>query len=266
MNLTILKLGGSVITRKEEPLSINMASIQRLSNEIAKSNVKPLVIVHGGGSFGHPAAKEYALKEGYRDKKQLYGLAKTHLLMLKLNEIVVEALLENGVAAIPVHPSSSVLTRNGRIVEMNISPVIHLLGLGLLPILYGDISFDQELGFTILSGDQLVSYLACRLEAKRIVLGIDVDGVYASNPRLNPGTRLIPELDLKSFSSKLNMLDLSSSAVDVTGGMGGKLQELITPLENGVEIILVNALKSGRVFKALRGDPVTGTIMHKGDR
>ena len=262
MNLIILKLGGSVITRKEEPLSINMASIRRLSKEIAKSKTKPLVLVHGGGSFGHPTAKEYALREGYRDRKQLYGLAKTHLLMLKLNETVIEALIENGIPAIPVHPSSSVLTRNGRIVEMNVAPIIHILKLGLLPVLYGDISFDQELGFTILSGDQLVSYLACRLGAKKIVMGVDVDGVHASNPKLNPNARLIPELDLQFLSSKLNMLDLSSEVVDVTGGMGGKLQELITPLRNGTEIILVNALRYGRIFKALRGDPVTSTIIH----
>ena len=58
-SLIVLKLGGSVITEKERNLTPNLNSIDRLAREIAEANVKGLMIVHGGGSYGHPLAKQY---------------------------------------------------------------------------------------------------------------------------------------------------------------------------------------------------------------
>ncbi|MGD8543676.1 MAG: hypothetical protein PVG48_00980, partial [Candidatus Bathyarchaeota archaeon] len=74
---TVLKLGGSVITNKEKPLTPNLSAIKRLANEISKANVSRLVLVHGGGSFGHPIAKQYAIEKGYKDQTQIMGFSKT---------------------------------------------------------------------------------------------------------------------------------------------------------------------------------------------
>ena len=81
--LTLVKLGGSVITVKEKLLTPNIVAIQRLAKEIAESRVEELMIIHGGGSFGHPLAKQYAIQEGYKDPSQLKGIHKTHQAMLQ---------------------------------------------------------------------------------------------------------------------------------------------------------------------------------------
>ena len=49
--LTILKLGGSVVTKKSKPLTFNSTSVQNISKVIKKFD-EPLIIVHGAGSFG----------------------------------------------------------------------------------------------------------------------------------------------------------------------------------------------------------------------
>jgi isopentenyl phosphate kinase len=260
-NLTILKLGGSVITKKNEPFVYASKTIRRLAREIAKADIKSLIIVHGGGSFGHPIAKEYSIKQGYKDPSQLYGLAKTHLSMLRLNHIVMTALMEEDVPAFPIQPSSCFVTKGGRIDWLNIDAILDIQRLGLVPVLYGDVSFDQKIGFTILSGDQIVSYLSIRLGATRIVMGIDVDGLYVSNPKTDPSSRLLHRVDLSKQRNGIKNLDVRSDIVDVTGGMGGKLQELIPALRNGAEAILVNALRPKRVLKALRGEAVIGTVL-----
>ena len=54
--MQILKLGGSVITHKDEYFSPHNENIERLAEEIKKSSSKSLVIIHGAGSFGHPVA------------------------------------------------------------------------------------------------------------------------------------------------------------------------------------------------------------------
>ena len=59
-NLLVIKLGGSVITFKEKPLSPNYQAIDKMAN-IIKELKKPykIIIVHGGGSFGHYWSVKY---------------------------------------------------------------------------------------------------------------------------------------------------------------------------------------------------------------
>jgi len=171
------------------------------------------------------------------------------------------SLIEEGVPAFPIHPSSCFVTKGGRIDWLNIDVVLDIQRLGLVPVLYGDISFDRKIGFTILSGDQIVSYLSIKLGATRIVMGIDVDGLYTSNPKTDPNSRLLRRVNLSKQRNSIKNLDVRSDMVDVTGGMGGKLQELIPALRNGAEAILVNALRPKRVLKALRGEAVISTVL-----
>ena len=48
---------------------------------------------------------------------------------------------------------------------------------------------------------------------------------------------------------------------DVTGGMLGKVTEAKAAVEAGIEVQVVNALKSAVILKALRGEPVAGTLL-----
>jgi len=258
--LVLLKLGGSVITLKDKPLRANMEAIERLSTEISKSGVKKLVIVHGGGSYGHPLAKKYSLVEGFRNAGQLRGLCETHLAMLTLNRLIVEALLERGVAAAPVSPLSCAVTRRGRLVRLELSPVKRLLELGVVPVLFGDVVMDEELGFTILSGDQLIAALSMELNADRIVLGLDVDGLCDKDPKQYPDAELIEEISPEELERLLPGLG-GSGGIDVTGGMRGKMAEMLAPAKRGIPVFLVNAAKPGLVLKALRGESTPGTLI-----
>ncbi|MDH5596346.1 MAG: isopentenyl phosphate kinase, partial [Candidatus Bathyarchaeota archaeon] len=169
---TVLKLGGSVITNKEKPLAPNLPAIERLTSEISRANVSRLVLVHGGGSFGHPIAKQYSIEEGYRDQSQIMGFSKTRQAMTTLNKLVVDSLIQHNIPAVTVQPSSCTITKQGRINLMEERPLRKLLEMGFVPVLYGDAVLDSDTGFAILSGDQLISSLATRLEAERIIIGI----------------------------------------------------------------------------------------------
>ncbi len=57
--MEILKLGGSVVTHKDRPRTPNTEAITRLATEVATAGPRRLIMVHGGGSYGHPLAKEY---------------------------------------------------------------------------------------------------------------------------------------------------------------------------------------------------------------
>jgi len=258
--LTILKLGGSVITVKAKPYAANADAIKRLAGEIRRANVKPLVIIHGGGSYGHPTAAKYRIKEGYKDPSQTIGFSETHQAMVTLNKMVLDALLKEKVSAVTVQPSAFILTEKGRIRSMETEVILTLLKLGITPVLYGDVVLDSTLGFTILSGDQLISSLAMKLGADRIIMGIDVDGLYTADPKVDPSARLIPHLtpqELGSLQKKMEGVQVT----DVTGGMLGKIIELMPAIAQGIKAIIVNASKPNNIYKVLKGEKVLGTII-----
>jgi isopentenyl phosphate kinase len=259
----VLKLGGSVITAKDKPFTANKRAIARLSAEIKQAEVDSLVVVHGGGSFGHPVAKEYNINKGYRGKSQIIGFSETHQAMTALNRMVLSSLINHGIPAMEVQPSSCVVTKSGRIEVMETRPLTKLLQLGLVPVLYGDVVVDSERGFAILSGDQLVSVLAIKLDADRIVIGVDVDGLYTADPKTSLSAYLIEQMTLQELKRLQNKLE-KAYVTDVTGGMFGKVVELASAVEQGVEATIVNAAKPNNIYKALKGEAVVGTIVERG--
>ena len=259
--MNVLKLGGSVLTDKDKPKVADRAAIRRLAKEIALSGVTELVLVHGGGSFGHPLAERYNIAEGFKEESQVLGFSETHSAMVELNNMVVDALISRGVPAFPLSPSSFMITSNGRIETLELQVLRRLLERGFIPVLYGDTVLDARRGFSILSGDQLSARLALELKASRLVFGVDVDGVYTSNPKLNPDARL---LEFLSLGEAENMTGIGRAATtDVTGGMLGKIQESLPVVEAGISVLILNAKKPRNVFKALKGERVRGTVLSR---
>jgi len=221
------------------------------------------VIVHGGGSFGHPVALKYEIAEGYESRRQLMGLSLTHRAMEKLNAHVIDALQKVGIPAIAIQPSACAVVNEGRIIFMELAPVRKLLELGLVPVLYGDAMPDLGKGMSILSGDQLVVHLAKDLGAERVILGADVDGVHTIDPKKDKEAKLIPEI------TPTNWLEVEKSlgrpdGPDVTGGIANKIKELLTLAERGVEAEIVNAMKPNVLKRAILGEHGLGTKIRKG--
>jgi isopentenyl phosphate kinase len=102
----VLKIGGSVITHEEKSFAANLSVIRRLAKEISEANVSMLILINGGGSFGHPLAKQYSIKEGYRGEgAQLLGFSKAQETMMTLNKFAVAALIQRNIPVVTISPS-----------------------------------------------------------------------------------------------------------------------------------------------------------------
>ena len=259
----ILKIGGSAITDKTEQLAAKTEIINRLAEEIKRADLDNLIIVHGGGSFGHPTAAKYGIKEGYKeDPTQKLGFAETHHVMTVLNGLVMDALIWHEVPAISIAPSSCILTNNGKISFFDETVLKVMEKMLFKPVLYGDAVLDDKLGFTILSGDQLVAYLAIKYKASKIVIGVDTDGLFDCDPKINPNAKPYKHLtlaELKGIQAKFG----KAAGTDVTGGMAGKITELIPAIEQGIHVTVTGATKGLSIFRALTDQSVLGTEIEK---
>jgi isopentenyl phosphate kinase len=258
----VLKIGGSVITDKNGELAAKTNEINRLAEEIQTAGMRNLVIIHGGGSFGHPVAEKYKIKEGYKEELQKIGFSETHHVMTVLNGLFMDSLVWHNLPAVSVTPSSCIVTENGRIKQFEDGPVEGLLKMGFTPVLYGDAVLDTKLGFTVLSGDQLVSTLAIKFNAERIVIGIDEDGVFEADPKLEKTAKMFDHLTLDELKRLQNKLG-KAAVCDVTGGMYGKMAELVPAVEQRIPVTVVNAKEPHNICRALQRVKVKGTLIEK---
>ena len=88
--ITIIKLGGSFLTDKNNPYSVRKQAIESSIQQIIQASSiqnNKTIIVHGGGSFGHPMALKYKIHQGLDNEmpNQDLGLALTHHKMEELN-------------------------------------------------------------------------------------------------------------------------------------------------------------------------------------
>lgn len=248
--LKVLKIGGSILTDKNRSAAARPEEIKRVAEEIAASTPSDLILVHGAGSFGHVPAREYGLPQIFSPE----GLRVTHQSVVRLNDMVVEALSLAGVNPMPIHPFSCTLLRDGRIDVLAVEPLKEMIKDGLLPVLHGDVAMDISKKAGIVSGDQLVPYLARALEAKIVAIGSNVDGVIFQGRPLERITRE----DLPTIDSSLG----ESSGIDVTGGMRGKLLELLELTDEGIESVIFNAAVPGMISRALKGEAI-GTAVRR---
>ena len=91
--MILIKLGGSIITNKEKPLSPRKKTIDNIVKNLKKIN-EPIIVVHGGGSYGHYWSVKYDMHTKER-KYDLRGVAIIKNSMIELNKIILDSLLKN---------------------------------------------------------------------------------------------------------------------------------------------------------------------------
>jgi isopentenyl phosphate kinase len=248
--LVVVKLGGSMVTRKDVPFTPNFEAIEEASKQV--SELLPeygFLLVHGGGSYGHVVASEYRVAEGFFHRDQLIGLTKVKLRMSELTQLILTSLASYNVPAIPVTPVGCSICSAGRIERFFTDSLRMMLNIDAIPLIPGDIAMDSsEKKFTILSGDQIAAYLAVELGAVKLVYGTDVDGVFTGDPKHDSGASLIPVLK----RSMVKTLTASLRPSDVTGGIFRKLDEGFYAAEKGVKVVIGNLTRPGMLNSILK--------------
>jgi len=255
--LVFVKLGGSLITNKTQPMTVRQDVLALCVAQVASafnSGVR-LLVGHGSGSFGHYVAQQYGTRMGVRGAGGWYGYAQVGMAARQLDQIFVGALLKAGLPAVSVPPSASAVARAGELVAMDQRVITSLLHSGALPVVLGDVAIDEEWGGTILSTEQVFAFLAPRLEPTRIVLAGEVEGVYSADPADVGEALLYRYITPENFHEVARHLGRARGA-DVTGGMLDKVRRMyaLAMASPGLEIQIVNGKVPGLLERAILGE------------
>jgi len=259
--IVILKLGGSLITEKNQPFSLNEDIIQSCVDQIIENSEK-LIVVHGGGSFGHPTARKYKLREGKNDKieSQVFGVAETHFNMTKLNSFIISKFLEKNYSTIEIQSSSIFRNNSKGISEHAIENIERFLNLGITPILYGDIVLDEDISFSILSGDEII-YILCKnlinYKVSKVVFAADIEGIYVKGE--NKKKYVVSRISSDDIDN-LQLADMGTK-IDVTEGIHGKLAQIKKIAQLGIPIEIINGTKPKFILKSLKNEKIESTYI-----
>ncbi|NNM02897.1 MAG: gamma-glutamyl kinase [Nitrosopumilus sp.] len=243
--MILIKLGGSIITNKEKPISPRKKTINNLAKSLKKIN-EPIVIVHGGGSYGHYWSVKYDMhtKEKKYDPK---GVAIVKNSMIELNKIILDSMLENKLNPYCL-PPTDFMSGNKPIIK-KIKEIEKISKSKLIPVTYGDALWYGQGKTFILSGDKIMTHLAKILKPRLCIFALNEDGLYS---------------DLKSkkliFELKGEHPSISENKMDVTGGMTRKVEEATKISKMGVNVFFVNGNKPERIVKAVKNRKFEGTL------
>ncbi|GBD33912.1 Glutamate 5-kinase [bacterium HR34] len=247
MKIYIIKIGGSVITNKNKPLSfkrVQLVKIIKSIYKIYKEGVR-LIIIHGGGSFGHYFAKKYNLHKKQENYSKI-GISHTKFAMRKLNNLVAKEFIKNNLPIFPIEPCNLHTNKN-------ISSLIkNLLQKNFVLITYGDVVFTIKNGFKITSGDELVKLLSNTIKPTKVIFLSDVDGVYNNKGELI--TKIKPE---EEFLSDIKF----SKSKDATGEMKNKIKESIEIAKKFCPVWVINGKKPERLIELHKTGKTIGTII-----
>jgi isopentenyl phosphate kinase len=256
--ITLVKLGGSLITDKTTRASFREDAMQRIAHEIAASVAQEptlsLIIGHGSGSFGHFEARQHNTMAGVQTLEQWHGFASVATIAAELNYLVAKVLHAADLPVFRVQPSASAVASDGNITHMALGNIEKALTQRLIPLVYGDVAFDEVRGGTIISTETIFTYLVDHLPVSRILLLGEVDGVYDLQQQV------IPQITPTNFEAIKPALG-GSAGVDVTGGMLTKVEDMLalTQAKPELSIFIFNGKTPGLLQSALLNQPILGT-------
>jgi len=267
--MVLLKLGGSLITDKDKPYTPRLDKLKSLAAEIKSVlDLNPnllLILGHGSGSFGHVAAKKYGTREGVKpslskDKGEEYwkGFTQVRYQAAELNRYVLQALISAGISAIPFPPSTSIVSNHRIVVAHNSLAIRKALEAHILPVVHGDVVFDETLGGTILSTEDVFIHFAEEFSATRILLAGIEAGVWEDFPARTKLVQQIQPSDYEKLQSRIG----GSISSDVTGGMKSKVEAMLALIleRKGLTVQIFSAEQEGFLTRALIGENL-GTLL-----
>ena len=243
--MILIKLGGSIITNKEKPLSPRKKTIDNLAKSLKKID-EPMVIVHGGGSYGHYWSVKYDMhtKPKKYDKR---GVSIIKNSMIELNKIILDLFLKNRLNPYSLPPTD--FMEGNKPISKKVLEIGKIARSGLTPITFGDALWYGQNKTYILSGDKIMTHLSKILKPRLNIFALNEDGLYS---------------DLKSKKLIYELKDekptIMENKMDVTGGMSRKVEEATKISKNGMNVFFVNGNNPERIVKAVKNNKFEGTL------
>ncbi|MBF0126968.1 MAG: glutamate 5-kinase [Magnetococcales bacterium] len=248
----VVKIGSNLLTGGGEGLRLDWiaARAEEIVGLMAKDLRRVVVVTSGAVAAGKPRLRLNRPLASVQEK-QAAAAAGQGVLMRHYEE----AFASRG-----VYVAQALLTRGdveNRRRYLNARDTLKtLLELGLVPIVNeNDTVMTDELKFG--DNDTLSANVADLVDADLLILLSDIDGLHASNPRIDPEARFIPLVE--RVTAEVEAMAGGAGSLVGKGGMATKLKAARMAARSGCRMVLTSGFRENPISEVFSGQPV-GTL------
>lgn len=253
----VVKIGSSTLTHDTGLLNLRrMEKLIQVLSDIKNSGIELVVVTSGAiaigsgklGFRGKPkdmASKQAAAAVGQCELMYVYDK-----LFSEYNHVVSQLLLTN----------DDIADKERRKNVEN--TLFKLIELGCIPVINENdtVSVKEIEAGVFNENDMLSAIVANLINADLLVIVSDIDGLYDSDPRTNPGAKLISVVSDLSAAENAASDTLSDKG---SGGMSTKIKAAVIAGGGGADMIILNGDDPFNLYLAVEGKSV-GTVFPAG--
>lgn len=228
MELAVIKIGGHLISPEGEVLDIEYVKKLVKSLKEALSLAKRLVVVVGGGQVARryiTAGRQLGLNEGILDR------------------LGIEA---------------------SRMNALFLSYALHGINTGGVPSTIDEISGHARTSSTVFVGGlepgqsttTVAALIAESLQADKLVIATNVDGIYNSDPRVNPQARKMDYVSISTLEEMFMKRSLPAGGYELLDPVTIKILK-----RSKIDTVVVNGRPPGNIIKAMKGERIGTTVI-----
>ncbi|MFM2666678.1 isopentenyl phosphate kinase [Vibrio mediterranei] len=259
----IIKLGGSISTNKDGRYELDVNNIKLIGNTLYKYKIWErfkIVLVFGGGSFGNVAPREYDIISRKTNSK-VENISKMTTIMFSMLSDITSILISCGVPAYPFQCSAIVNQLPNGLFDIHTGSISSALEQGILPVITGDLVFNNDGDFMIFSSDNVPELIADKINVSHILYYSDVDGLYSDINEKKVITNIKPK-DIEGYKSIAG----PSSRQDITGGMYNKINQIQRLVNKGLSVELLSFSFFSNVGLSISKKKQFGTFFEAGGK
>mgnify|MGYP002868943575 CR=1 FL=1 len=258
-SIVVIKYGGNAMIHDalKQQVMEDMGLLQLIGVKV--------VLVHGGGpeitETMARMGKESVFQDGLRVTDRETVDIVQMVLAGKVNKSLVNLLEVKGGNAVGISGMDGRLITAkmrderlgyvGQVTKVNVRPILDLLEKGYIPVV-STLGCDETGNIYNINGDTAAAAIAGALEARRLILMTDIDGILRN--REDPSS-LIPVMTVQEAR------ELQTQGV-ISGGMIPKVECCISAIEQGVKkVIILDGRVPHAILMELLTDQGAGTMV-----
>jgi glutamate 5-kinase len=245
MSRIVVKIGSNILTGKTGGLNQKrIAALSQDISEVCEKGHEVVVVSSGAVAAG---MKKLGLREKPKDVqlKQAAAAAGQSSLMWAY---------EKSFAVFGKKTAQVLLTRedfSDRMRYLNSKNTINtLLSYGIIPVINeNDTVATDEIKFG--DNDQLAALVSGLIDAERLIILSDVEGLYSSDPNTNKDAKLIGLVE--KITPDLEKMAGGAGSIVGTGGMYSKVLAAKKAVSYGITVNIISGKKKGLMSSLLKG-------------
>ena len=253
----VLKLGTNLVTLESGGLDeVTLSDLVRQVAELRRQGLDVVLVSSGAVGAGAGVLARIGHADAGRDRRDLLSRQAA----AAIGQVELVSVYRRMFRDHDIDVAQALIGRNdlnSRVGYLNVRNTLErLLRWGVVPVINeNDVIGAEDLARVVYGdNDRLSAMLANALDADLLVLLGEARGLYTSDPAINPGARLIPEVEKLT----VEVMAYAGGPRDDrgSGGMRSKLEAAEVAMASGVDMVIANGKQRDVLPRVLAGEQV----------